>query len=113
MTARKVPADDMANAVKPRRPGRPRGGAINVQQREHLLDRPQRVADHPVQPAQLLQRPGQADDDRAVRGVPAFLNGSGGNSRIMVCGLGSGRIIVLRCSDQPQVHVAERASVQA
>lgn len=38
MTARKVPADEMANAAKPRRPGRPRGGAINVQQREHLLD---------------------------------------------------------------------------
>jgi AcrR family transcriptional regulator len=38
MTARKVPADDKDTAVKPRRPGRPRGGAINVQQRERLLD---------------------------------------------------------------------------
>lgn len=33
MTAQNAPEDD-----KPRRPGRPRGGAINAQQREHLLD---------------------------------------------------------------------------
>lgn len=38
MTARKVPADEKTTATKPRRPGRPRGGAINAQQREHLLD---------------------------------------------------------------------------
>lgn len=38
MTAQKVPSDDKSTTAKPRRPGRPRGGAINAQQREHLLD---------------------------------------------------------------------------
>ena len=37
MTAQNAP-DDKPSASKPRRPGRPRGGAINAQQREHLLD---------------------------------------------------------------------------
>ena len=38
MTAQKVPTADNNTTAKPRRPGRPRGGAINAQQREHLLD---------------------------------------------------------------------------
>lgn len=38
MTAQKVPAADKTTHTQPRRPGRPRGGAINAQQREHLLD---------------------------------------------------------------------------
>lgn len=38
MTAQKVPPHEKATAPKSRRPGRPRGGAINAQQREHLLD---------------------------------------------------------------------------
>ncbi len=37
MTAQNAP-DQPLPADKPRRPGRPRGGAINAQQREHLLD---------------------------------------------------------------------------
>ncbi|KAA6100081.1 MULTISPECIES: TetR/AcrR family transcriptional regulator [unclassified Pantoea] len=38
MTAQKVMESETAPSDKPRRPGRPRGGAINAQQREHLLD---------------------------------------------------------------------------
>ncbi|ORM65504.1 TetR family transcriptional regulator [Pantoea rodasii] len=38
MTAQKVPDDEKSTHDKPRRPGRPRGGAITAQQREHLLD---------------------------------------------------------------------------
>lgn len=38
MTAQKVPSEGKSAKSEPRRPGRPRGGAINAQQREHLLD---------------------------------------------------------------------------
>jgi TetR/AcrR family transcriptional regulator len=38
MTAQKVPLDAKSAKSELRRPGRPRGGAINAQQREHLLD---------------------------------------------------------------------------
>ncbi len=38
MTAQKAADEEKPAGSAPRRPGRPRGGAINAQQREHLLD---------------------------------------------------------------------------